>query len=122
MKNIWTEEFQKYAVDHPTLGMPSEEKDGGTYLVPLKNSKGKSIDLFVMASVGAGWDHVSVSITHRCPNWLEMEFIKRMFFKDDEVAFQLHVPPKNHINMHSNCLHIWRPQNQEIPMPKDWMV
>lgn len=122
MKNLFTEEFEKYAVNHPALGMPSEEKNGGCYVVELKNSKGKKINLFIMAAFGEGWDHVSVSLKHRCPNWHEMEYIKRMFFKEDEVAFQLHVPAKDHINIHENVLHMWRPQDQEIPMPKEWMV
>ena len=54
----------------------------------------------VIASVGLGWDRVSVSRTNRCPNWTEMEQIKRMFFRDDEIAMQLHVPPVEHVNVH----------------------
>lgn len=73
--------------------------------------------LQVVASSGEGWDHVSVSRSNRCPNWPEMEFIKRRFFKDDETAMQLHVPPEDHINNHPNCLHLWRPQNVPIPRP-----
>ena len=49
--------------------------------------------LNVLASSGGGWDHVSVSRVNRCPNWAEMEHIKRMFFREDEAAMQLHVPP-----------------------------
>jgi hypothetical protein len=71
----------------------------------------------VIASSGEGWDHVSVSRVNRCPNWPEMEYIKRLFFRDDETAMQLHVPPNQHVNMMSTCLHIWRPHNVEIPRP-----
>lgn len=71
----------------------------------------------VVASSGEGWDHVSVSRKNRCPNWPEMDHVKRMFFKDDEVAIQLHVPPRDHINQHNYCLHLWRPQLKDIPMP-----
>jgi hypothetical protein len=78
--------------------------------------------LRVLASNGDGWDHVSVSRTNRCPNWPEMEFIKRRFFKDDETVMQLHVPPSEHINLHPNCLHLWRPHNDAIPRPPSWMV
>lgn len=73
--------------------------------------------LRVIASSGLGWDHVSVSRSSRCPNWPEMEYIKRKFFNDDETVMQLHVPASDHINNHPNCLHLWRPQNQEIPRP-----
>lgn len=73
--------------------------------------------IWVIASSSEGWDHVSVSRQNRCPNWPEMEHVKRLFFKDDETAMQLHVPPSEHINCHSYCLHIWRPHFVEIPMP-----
>jgi hypothetical protein len=78
--------------------------------------------LHVIASSGEDWDHVSVSRTSRCPNWPEMEFIKRRFFRDDETAMQLHVPTTEHINAHPYCLHLWRPQQAEIPRPPGWMV
>lgn len=79
-------------------------------------------DLAVIVSSGEGWDHVSVSRPNRCPNWLEMEHVKRMFFRDDAVAMQLHVPSKDHINLHPFCLHIWRPHDKEIPLPPSIMV
>lgn len=78
--------------------------------------------LLVVASSGMGWDHVSVSRRDRCPSWEDMERIKRMFFRDEETAMQLHVPPSEHINCHPNCLHLWRPLNQEIPRPPSIMV
>jgi hypothetical protein len=78
--------------------------------------------LRVVASSGEGWDHVSVSRQNRCPNWPEMEFIKRAFFKDDETAMQLHVPPSDHISIHPFCLHLWRPHGVEIPRPPSIMV
>lgn len=73
--------------------------------------------MFVIASALGKWDHISVSKEHSTPSWDEMDFIKRLFFKDDEVAVQYHVETKDHINIAANCLHLWRPQNQVIPMP-----
>lgn len=94
-------------------------EDGGAFMVPyLKHG----VTLRVIASFGCGWDHVSVSLPNRCPNWLEMEHVKRLFFRDDEAAMQLHVPPSEHINHHQHCLHIWRPHGVDIPMPPAWMV
>lgn len=76
------------------------------------------LELKILASAGGGWDHVSVSCRDRCPTWTEMEYAKRLFFKDDETAMQLHVPPAKHINRHPFCLHIWRPRGlRKIPMP-----
>lgn len=71
----------------------------------------------IVASSDGGWDHVSVSRKNRCPNWAEMEYVKRAFFADDETAMQLHVPTADHISNHPHCLHLWRPQKVEIPRP-----
>lgn len=76
----------------------------------------------VIASSGGGWDHVSVSFPNRIPSWDEMDDIKRLFFKADETAFQLHVPASQHINCHPFCLHLWRLLNVSIPLPPAWMV
>jgi hypothetical protein len=78
--------------------------------------------LVVIASNGSGWDHVSVSRTNRCPDWAEMEQVKRLFFKGHETAMQLHVPPVDHINYASTCLHLWRPHAVAIPRPPAGLV
>lgn len=78
--------------------------------------------LRIIASSGMEWDHVSVSRKNRCPNWTELEHVKRLFFCDDETAMQLHVPSTDHISVHPNCLHLWRPQSIEIPRPPGFMV
>jgi hypothetical protein len=93
--------------------------DGGYYQMPSPLSGDPMV---IIASYGMDWDHVSVSLRHRCPNWPEMEFVKRRFFKDDETVMQLHVPSSEHINCHPYCLHLWRPQRQEIPRPPADMV
>jgi hypothetical protein len=92
------------------------EGDGyaGAFIVP---SPADRQPLVVVAAADAGWDHVSVSRRNRCPNWAEMEHIARLFFREDEVAMQLHVPASEHINIHPNVLHWWRPWNQAIPRP-----
>lgn len=51
-----------------------------------------------------------------------MEQVKRLFFKPDEVAFQLHLPPSDHISVHPYCLHIWRPHRGKVPLPPKAMV
>jgi len=76
----------------------------------------------VIASSGHDWEHVSVSTTERCPRWNEMEQIKRLFFEPYETVMQLHPPESAYVNIHPNCLHLWRPVKQEIPMPPLWMV
>lgn len=88
---------------------------GGVFTVPSPIDRAP---MRVIASSGEGWDHVSVSRANRCPNWPEMEHVKRLFFREDETAMQLHVPPSEHISFHPYCLHIWRPNDgREIPLP-----
>jgi hypothetical protein len=77
--------------------------------------------LAVIATVGDGWEHLSVSLEHRCPTWDEMSAIAHKFF-GDAPAMQLHVPAAAHVNCHPNCLHWWRPIGREIPLPPGWMV
>lgn len=91
----------------------------GVFAVPSPIDGG---ELCVIASSGAGWDHVSVSRRNRCPNWPEMDYVKRLFFRDDECAMQLHVPVADHISVHPNCLHLWRPLKEDIPRPPAWTV
>jgi hypothetical protein len=95
------------------------DKDCGAFLIEsvIDNSL-----LCVIASSASGWDHVSISLRDRCPRWEEMEQIKRLFFKDDEIAMQLHVSVSDHINLHPNVLHLWRPHDVQIPMPPKAMV
>lgn len=76
---------------------------------------------FIM-SWGCGFEHCSVSMPTRCPSWDQMCAIKEAFWQDDEVCMQLHPAKKDYINNHPYCLHIWKPINQEIPMPPSIMV
>ncbi len=91
----------------------------GVFLVPSPVDRAP---MRVIASVGDGWEHVSVSRANRCPNWPEMDHIKRLFFKDDEVVMQLHVAASDHISVHPYCLHLWRPLDAIIPLPPKDMV
>lgn len=76
----------------------------------------------VVSSDGEGWDHVSVSLAARTPTWEEMDTIKDLFFDEEEAVMQLHPPRSQWINNHPYCLHLWRPQAADIPMPPGWMV
>ena len=87
----------------------------GCFVVP---SPIDGAGLRIVASQGMGWDHVSVSRKNRCPNWTEMEFIKRLFFAPHEICMQLHVAESEHLSLHPYCLHIWRPNDgTTIPLP-----
>jgi len=81
----------------------------------------KSVALMIMSSgtgeMCEGWEHVSVSCTYRTPNWDEMCWVKRAFWRDDEVVMQLHPVETDYVNHHPYCLHLWRPLNATIPLP-----
>lgn len=101
------------------LQIKKEGKDGfgGTFY----DKKSRCHLNFIM-SWGAGFEHCSVSLPTRCPSWEQMCAIKELFWEDDEVCMQLHPAKKDYINNHQYCLHIWRPINEEIPMPPSIMV
>lgn len=63
------------------------------------------------------WEHVSVSLPNRTPNWSEMDFIKDLFWLETETVVQFHVPKNEHRNLAIYCLHLWRPRNGEFPRP-----
>lgn len=111
--------YRDYSREVVELYGSTGDDRGGAFLVPSPLDKA---NMRVIASADGGWDHVSVSRANRCPNWQEMEYVKRLFFKDDETAMQLHVPVSDHISVAHNCLHLWRPLTQPIPMPPKIMV
>ena len=71
------------------------------------------------ASDGGGWEHVSVvPLSGKgIPTWEVMCAIKEMFFKDEEAVMQIHPKKSEYVNVHKNCLHLWRPTDAEMPLP-----
>jgi len=133
MKNLCDPAIAKWR-DHEADRMfgtkDAERALGGAFLVPFKREGDlrQRQWLRVIASAGRdqpkGWqfDHVSVSLSNRSPTWEEMDYIKRLFFRDDETCYQLHVTAGEHINNHPYCLHIWHCLEAAIPLPPGVMV
>lgn len=118
MKNLCSIEQYRLRDDEIAFFGVNGDEHNGIFRVFVN---GKSFK--VIASNGGGWEHVSVSRKDRCPTWNEMCAIKDMFFSEDEVVMQLHPAKKDYVNIHSHCLHLWRPINgQIIPIPPVWMV
>ena len=123
MRNLRDYEVERYRIKNPARlawvnGWEGDETCGA-FDVP--SARGGNI-MVVIATSGEMWDHVSVSLQKRCPTWYEMEQVARLFFLPNEVAMQLHVPARDHVNCHPNCLHWWRSHDQPIPLPPKWMV
>lgn len=76
------------------------------------------IELAIVGSDdGVGWEHVSVSCRHRTPNWLEMCFVKDLFWDEEETVIQFHPPRSKYVNYHPNCLHLWRRVGRDVELP-----
>lgn len=129
MRNLNDPKIEKYrnvAFEREVWGAstPEMRELGGVFFVPTKGSRR---GLKVIVSTGKapgsqGWDHVSVSLPNRCPDWGEMCMIKDLFFHPDEVCFQLHPAKSDNVSNHNYCLHIWRNINQDPPLPPAGMV
>ena len=79
--------------------------------------------LFVIASDGAGWEHVSVSTkNHGIPHWYIMCMIKKMFWGPEDCVVQYHPPESEYVNNCGTCLHLWRPVGIEVPRPPAILV
>lgn len=92
--------------------------DYGAFLIPGPfNNTLKVIASPGDADEGIPWEHVSVSLQNRCPNWPEMCFIKGLFWDDEDAVMQLHPPKSDYVNNHEYCLHLWKPTTQAIPLP-----
>lgn len=111
MRNLrQLDQYRIVIPNHPhSVGPPDTS---GTFLLAYNGEL-----LRVIASIGMGWDHVSVSVEDRIPTWEEMDFVKRKFFREDEWAVQYHPAPSAHINCHPFCLHLWRPHKHTLPTP-----
>lgn len=64
--------------------------------------------LLVLASIDKGWEHVSVSSSNGIPTWGEMCKVRKLFWEDEELVIQFHPKKSEYVNLHPNCLHLWR--------------
>ncbi len=109
---------EKFRVRTGPLASTAATGNAGAFDIRLPHSQ----RLFCIASDGDGWEHVSVSRSDRCPTWEEMSMVKSMFWHSEDRVVQFHPPESEHINNHTNCLHLWRPVGVEMPSPPTWMV
>ena len=115
---------EKHRIQHPLAHAPYGS-DFGAFQIP--GPCGRELKVIVSAGIpGAdemeSWDHVSVSLNNRCPNWKEMHFIKQIFWGDHEAVMQLHPPESDYVDCHPNCLHMWKPTHTKIPLPPSILV
>jgi len=117
MKNVFPANIEKFRITSGHLASDSTYGFNGFFLIPYSDEI-----LKVMISDQMGWDHVSVSLQRRIPEWKEMHWIKRLFFDDEETVIQIHPPESLYVNRCEYCLHLWKNQFQEILLPPREMI
>lgn len=116
--------LEHYRSKDPML-QADDPTTGGLFEIPSVEDKEL---IAVIIGMEYGWDHLSASRADRAPHWIEMEQVKRLFFRDDEWAIQFHPATDEYITgkwpgrRALYTLHIWRPHNGWMPKPPRWMV
>jgi len=104
-------------IDPYRLADPASD-DGanwGAFLMFLNNNR-----LHIISSGSfdnTDWEHVSVSLKNRTPNWSEMCKVKSLFWGDDETVIQFHPKESHYVNVHPHCLHLWKHRKKEHELP-----
>ena len=104
---------------NPRIAITKNAPDGIQGLISLPLWQGT-----VIASNGAGWEHVSVAPFKRrtTPTWDDMCKIKSWFWEDDEAVIQIHPKSEEYVNNMSNCLHLWRCTYKDMILPPSCLV
>lgn len=90
---------------------------GGYYYDSVSNKR-----LNFIFSYQMGWEHLSVSMPNKTPSWEQMCKMKDIFWNKNEACVQYHPKEEDYVNMHSHCLHIWKPVNDTLPTPPHILV
>lgn len=132
MKDRPTRDVEMYRERNGDYGSDESYGNNGVFYIPMGlqeqvyrvNAKpsGVYLVLRVLISDGYGWDHVSVSLAHRCPTWSEMCRIKNLFFKPEETVVQFHPALSEYVNFHPYTLHLWRNQTTPHELPPSELV
>jgi hypothetical protein len=104
--------------------------NNGAFFIPnrargprgLSTREATAIPFKVIASDGLGWDHISVSLPTRCPTWEELCYLKDLHWDDEDCVVQFHPPRSEYVNNYEFCLHLWRWQGGQFPMPPSILV
>lgn len=104
-----------YRVKSGRLGSDISYGNNGLFLIDK---------LRCIASDGADWEHVSVSLEDRPPRWNEMCKVKDIFWDDEDLVVQFHPVKSDYVNYHPYCLHLWRKSgtNNFVEMPHHLLV
>ena len=102
---------------HPALASDESFGPNGVFLLVHQTAV-----LRCIVGVGFGWEHVSVSLSHRIPTWVEMCYVKDTFWDPEETVLQFHPPKSQYVNCHPFCLHLWKQLDFLQPLPPPQLV
>lgn len=112
---------EEYRVKTGPFGSDRSYGCNGVFFIP--HPRINNYTICCMVSDGMGWEHVSVTVSPnknqatRFPTWEEMSIVKDHFWDDTDTVIQFHPPASEYINQHPYCLHLWRKQFFEMPLP-----
>lgn len=109
-------DLDRYRCDHPELGKSPDGVSWGYFEIPTGAGALRVVSSGGVHDESEGWEHVSISLAHRCPRWEEMCRIKNLFWSVDECVVQFHPPERDYINRHPFVLHLWKPP-YPTPLP-----
>lgn len=119
---------EKYRVKTGRLASDASDGNNGAFFIPtrpnnppLKVICSDSTEPGLPAHLG-GWEHVSVSLPHRCPIWEEMCLVKDLFWDSEDCVVQFHPPHDQYVSNHPFCLHMWRRIGIEYETPPMFLV
>jgi len=67
---------------------------------------------------GDRWLHVSYSRKTKIPTYRDSCLVKRLFIGRDRYAYAVFPPEEMHVNINSNCLHLWTNLDEPRPLPE----
>jgi hypothetical protein len=78
------------------------------FIVPFRGRDFKVVTGIYQSDRGT-WEHISVSLKNRNPNWDEMCHMKNLFWEKEDQCIQFHPRETEYVNLHNHALHIWKP-------------
>ena len=115
-------DLEKWRMRVGPLGSDSSMGNTGAFEIPFHKTSSGGLLRVISSDGGMGWEHVSVSCAGRCPTWEEMDFVKNVFWNEEETVVQYHPPRSKHVNYHPYCLHLWKKNGKEYELPPEMLV
>lgn len=128
MRKIIPVQLEMGRFRHPIAGIMGSGLTGA-FLIEFNANKlraiaseSESVECAIGMEDSKGWEHVSVSLRNRCPNWDEMSYVKDLFWAEDETVVQYHPKKSEYVNCHPYVLHMWRNVQFEFRLPPSIFV